>query len=148
VHESAPSPLTRAALVAVSIAALLWLGANLVSRHEADAGATALAESAAAGLSPPALERAREHFDRARRFRGDAEVLLKEGSTLLFLKSHRRARAPLAQAVRLEPENATAWLLLFVAAGADDPQGAAVARRRALELDPRARAALSRVRPR
>ena len=135
-------PALRGFLVVVSLLAIAWLGGNLLSRHDADEGNDSLARAKAQGWPPAELERAQARFDRARRFASDTDLLVKQASALVFLGAPRRAAPLLERAVRAEPENATAWLFLFVAVRERDPARAAVARRRALELDPLAKRVL------
>lgn len=132
-------PVLRVLLVAVSLLAALWLGSNALALHDADEGEAALYRAKAGGWSPAELDRSRDQFENARRFGPDADVLFREASVLVFLGAPGRAVPLLERAVRAEPQNADAWLFLWAAVRGSDPARAAVARKKALELDPRAR---------
>jgi len=129
----------RAVLTGVALLAAAWLGGNALAREDAREGNDGLARAKARGWSPVELERAHSRYERARRFLPDTDLLVKEGSALVLLGAPQRAAPLLRRAVRAEPENATAWLFLYATLLRGDPAKRAVARRRALELDPAAR---------
>ena len=138
--------MSRILLVIVSVVAIGWLGGNELARRESLEGRDALARAKQDKWSPAEAESARAHFARARRFGPDADYLLRQASTLVLLGAPRPAAPLLERVVAAEPRNANAWLFLFAAARDTDPARAAVARRKALELDPSSRRTLDAAR--
>ncbi len=132
---SAARSALRVALVVTAVAVcLLVLGARRSEQTCSQAGADVVRDvtgTAEAGALEPALETLRRGCTDSRPLVLSATELARAG---------RDAEAvPLArQAVREEAENPGAWLSLFLALRRSDPQGAARARDRVLELNPRA----------
>ena len=133
--------LARAALCLVALTVAASLGVALRSFDRANAASAELAR-ANLGPGPPdaaRVKRARQDFVAARRLNADSAVDLKEARALLLVRAPPGDAVALLQGVtRREPENANAWLLLSAAlTKARDRRGAAVARARARELDPK-----------
>lgn len=129
---------TRLILALVAVAVMGWSALSVRAADDADRGVVLVARGNQAGTGPEALSEARDAFRRARKFNADADVLTEEASALLLAQYPQEAVDLLGEAVRLEPENAEAWYLLSVAnVRGGDREGAARARRRARELDPR-----------
>ena len=136
--------LQRVALAVVALAIVAWLAGNLRSLDQADDAAVALARASATGASPAELSRAGEGFVRARRFGDDTALRIRQARVLVYGRDAPQTLPLLEQAVRDEPENADAWVLLYAATRRADPDRAAQARARAVDLDPRLRAVLER----
>jgi predicted Zn-dependent protease len=104
----------RAGLVAVAIAAVVWLGLGLrASRLEARgiALATATPNPSTVAASLKALKDAEAN-------NADTQPLLLQGELFIFAGEAKRAIAPLSAVIRGEPQNFEAWRLLDQAAGA------------------------------
>ena len=137
-------PLTRAALALGAVVVALWLAGNLRAVELEEDALNAMGRAVSDGVKPAEVDEADRLFRRARRFAPDAQLKIREGGILIFAQPD-RSRALLEAAARQEPENVEAWALLYgVSGGRRDPAGA-VARRRALALDPLARGLLRRV---
>lgn len=128
------SGIQRGALLALALAAVLWLGGSLWSLSAVDDGVAAVQEGDSAT--------ARQAFDRARTFGADAEVAILEATALVGVGESAGARTLAAEATRLEPESFDAWFTLYAAAAARAPATADRARRKALALNPTAAARL------
>jgi len=113
---------------------LLVLGARRSEQSCSQAGADVVRDVTGTGKTgafEPALETLRRGCTDSRPLVLTATELARAG--------RESEAAPLArQAVREEAENPGAWLALFLALRHSDPQGAARARERVLELNPRA----------
>jgi predicted Zn-dependent protease len=129
------------ALVVTAVAACLWLAGTLRSLDRAQ---DAIAVVAEADARPDALAAASRDFERARRFGDDADLLLKQSQALVYGRRPKRAVPLLERAVRDEPENVGAWVLLAGAARKHDPRLSRLARSRAIALDPLAQRYLDR----
>ncbi|HYI36338.1 MAG TPA: hypothetical protein VEX39_07030 [Thermoleophilaceae bacterium] len=131
-------PFKRLALLMVSLAVVASLAMSLRSSVlTADADKAVKAHAAEGTKSPPVRE-AFEDFDRARAYNNDAEILLLATTDAIAAKNLGLARRLAYEAARREPENFEAWVLLYSIERVDHPARAAVARRRALRLNPRA----------
>ncbi len=133
--------LARAALCLLALTVAASLAVALRSFDQANAASAELAR-AHLGPGPPdaaRVERARKDFVAARRLNADSAVDLKEARALLLVGGPPGDAVGLLRGVtRSEPDNANAWLLLSAAlTKARDRRGAAVARARARELDPK-----------
>ena len=125
----------RTVVALVALAAAGWLGLGLhSSRLEAEGRAAA---KAAARAPDARAGEARRLLTRSRRHNADASPLLLEAGLLNAIGRPRDALPLAREAVRREPENLEAWLLLERAARGEDPALARRARARALELNPR-----------
>lgn len=132
--------LSRVALVAAAVGVCLWLAGSLTSLNQSEDAAVALAPVAANGGDLAAITRASRGFHKAARFGDDSDLLVEQGRILIFARNARRAVPVLRRAVRREPENAEAWILLFTATRTQDPRLAQRAKARAIALDPRVKA--------
>lgn len=131
----------RVLLLAGAVAAALWLAGNLRSVDRLDAAVTGLSQPGDGPGADARIARAEDLFQSARRFAPDTRVLVSEAGALAGAGSG-RAVPLLREAVRREPENLEAWLLLYTLSAARDPGLSARAREEVLALDPGARAQL------
>jgi len=124
----------RAGLVAVAVAAVVWLGLGLrASKLEARGIALATNNKP----TPAIVAAARKDLIDAEANNADTRPLLLQGELFIFAGQPARAIAPLLQVVGREPENFEAWRLIANAAAASrHPALAARALRRALALSP------------
>lgn len=113
---------------------LAIVGAARSEDRCSEAGAAVLRDvtgSGPRGALQPALDTLRDDCTETR------PLVL--AATVLARAERDEEAAPLARlAVRAEPENPGAWIALFSALQRTDPQGAARARERAVELNPMA----------
>ncbi len=123
----------RVVLLACAVAAVAWLAIGLRDQRRQDAGVRLLR------ASPPQAQAALERLDGARMLNASSQPDVYRALAFGLLGRHERAVNGLRAVLRDEPENRSAWLLLAAIVEADDPALAAQARRRAHELDPRAR---------
>ena len=133
----------RLLLCLVWIAALAWLAVSL-SDMRALARATA-ATAAGARLGRVATASPIRETARAGRLRpGDTEPLIERAQLLVLAGRPHAAEAVIEDAVRQEPRNARAWVILAVTAyGIDRPRSLEAAAR-VEALDPRGSAARRR----
>lgn len=127
----------RIGTVVVSLVAVGWLSGNLRA-YELTQDATA--KVSARGAAKLSAAQVRTEFDRAKRFNDDTDVLLREATGLALAGDRKGAVAAATSATRMEPRNFDAWALLFALQRGADPAQAAIARERALEFDPQAKA--------
>lgn len=125
--------LTRFALLAVAILALAWLGVLWRDHRIVDGESPALLGDAR--LTAAEFERGEERLRDAALLNPDPTWRLNLGLALIG-RDQRRAVAELRPVVEAEPENVTAWKLLFVAARGADERLAERARERIERLDP------------
>jgi predicted Zn-dependent protease len=125
----------RVALVAVALAAIAWLGAGLAASRAQDELRDLVTDTERP--TSEQLDRARELRQAAERGTPGQRAALMEATLLLKGEDTAGARRVLERAVKTEPKNAEAWLLLARATEDDDPARSerAMARVRALAPD-------------
>jgi predicted Zn-dependent protease len=125
----------RVALVAVALAAIAWLGAGLAASRAQDELRDLVTDTERP--TSEQLDRARELRQAAERGTPGQRAALMEATLLLKGEDTAGARRVLERAVKTEPKNAEAWLLLARATEDDDParSGRARAQVRALAPD-------------
>jgi predicted Zn-dependent protease len=125
----------RAVIVLIAVAAIAWLAAGIVASRAQDELRDLVNDTERP--TPAQLRRAHELRREAERATPGQRPALIEATLLLKGDDTTAARRVLEQAVRKEPDNAEAWLLLARATEDDDPARAerAMARVRALAPD-------------
>jgi hypothetical protein len=123
----------RVTLLAVAILALAWLGVLWRDHRivEAEAGELIFNED----LSAREFERGARRLDDARLLNPDPTWRLNRGLALIR-RDRRRAIRELERVVASEPDNVTAWKLIYGAARGFDRPVAARARAEIERLDP------------
>jgi hypothetical protein len=121
------------ALLAVAVLALGWLGVLYRDFRIVDGGSPGLLGYAS--LSRADFERRAARLDDAALLNPDPTWRLNLGLALIE-RNPRRAARELRQVVAREPDNVTAWKVLYVAARRFDQPLAAHARAQAKRLDP------------
>lgn len=125
----------RAAIVLIAVAAIAWLGAGVAASRAQDELRDLVNDTERP--TPAQVRRAHELRERAERGTPGQRAALIEATLLLKGDDAAGAGRVLERAVREEPENAEAWLLLARATEDDDPARSeqAMARVRALAPD-------------
>lgn len=125
----------RVGLALLATAAVVWLAVLLHGAALRDDGQE-IALRDPKTLSGAEVNRAVSLLRRARAHTPDTEPLLDEAALLVRVGQMRRARPPLEELLRREPENLQAWAVLALATRTTDPARAAQARARMRELAP------------
>lgn len=120
-----------------AVLAGLWLAGNLRSVDRESDALTAMGQALGDGGLPSDVASASGIFREARRFGPDAQLKLREAGVLVFARPQRSARL-LGEALRAEPENVDAWVLMYSMSKSRRDPVAVRARRRAIALDPEA----------
>jgi predicted Zn-dependent protease len=124
----------RVGLVAVAVAAMVWLALGLRASRLEERG-IALATSSRA--NPAVVAEARRALIDAQENNADTHPLFLLGQLYIFTRRPDLAIAPLEEVVRREPENHDAWAALTLAAEASGNRPLAQrARARTLALAP------------
>jgi hypothetical protein len=127
------SVLTRGLVVAVALAAIVWLGLSLRSVDLQEEGEAGLNRAATDPLRPAELDAALGALREARRFSVDGATLLTEGRLLFASRRQPEAVAVARRLVTIEPENDYGWLLAYLTYPESQRPAA---RRRLAELNP------------
>lgn len=125
----------RGLLAVVAVAAGVWLAVGL---HAArlESHAQQIATRPPATLSRADVTKAVSLFERSRAHNPDTRPIVFEAGLLARKGRPHRAIALLRSVVSREPQNASAWTLLAIAAGTTDPALASRAAARARKLNP------------
>lgn len=140
--------LQRVLLATAAVVAGAWLVASLSANEQLDRVRDFGIAVQLRPFTQAELAHARDRLDSARRFNADDRALYAEIGLLILAKRPREAVPVAERLVRLQPQSFEAWRSLYGLTTTSDPARARVARRRAVELNPRAGRALPRVRGR
>jgi hypothetical protein len=127
----------RVALAVCALAACVWLFAGLRASRLQEDGERPFGGARIGGAE---IEHRRDLLDDASRFNPDPTPEVRDAQLLLVAHRDREAVRVLEDVVRREPENYEAWLALRQAAVRIDPPLSRQATRKALRLNPLARA--------
>ena len=139
-----PPVILRVAMLLTAVAVGVWLVAGLVASDGLKGAGEAVAQAQGRAVTPAEFEDARGGLERARRFGDDSAPLYAEIGLLIVAGRGEEALAVAEEIVRQEPENFEGWRAVYGLSLETDPERAAFARRRALELNPLAERRLPR----
>ncbi len=138
----------RILLATAAVVAGAWLVASLTANKQLERVTEFGIAVQLRPYSEAELADARDRLESARRFNTDDRALYAEIG-LLILAGRTAQAVPVAERlVRLQPESFEAWRSLYGLTAVSDPSRANVARRHAVELNPRVRRTLPPVPPR
>jgi hypothetical protein len=139
-----PPVTPRVLLLLVAVAMVAWLAAGLVASDGLQQAGEVVVRAQGRPLSAEELQKGRDGLDRARRLANDSASLNAEIGLLIVAGRREEALRVAEDVVRREPENFEGWRAVYGLTVGSDPERAAVARRRALELNPLAGGRLPR----
>ncbi len=139
-----PPLIPRVLLLVAAVVIAVWLAAGLVASDGVKGAGEAVAEAQARPVSAADVEKARDGLERARRLGNDSPPLYAEIGLLVVADRYDEALRVAEQVVRREPESFEGWRAVYGLTLGTDPERAAFARRRALELNPLAARRLPR----
>jgi tetratricopeptide (TPR) repeat protein len=136
----------RILLLAAAGLAFAWLAASLVASRDIDSAGRLASFGLLRSVSDGEIEQAQSDLDEARRFNTDGRPLYMEVGLLTLAGRPRQALHAAERLVRMEPARFEGWRSIYTLTRESDPARANEARRRALELNPRAATYMPRVR--